>query len=140
MNVMNRLRFAVRIGAILLIASAPSHSRTVYQWTDAQGVEHYSDTPVAGARKVWMPDSLVENAPRLPASGQPGNDDADAEVAQDDPAAALCVLKRKQLEQYQGSVSISERDHLGNEREYSASERAQLMELTRSEIEQACAS
>ncbi|WP_420467576.1 DUF4124 domain-containing protein [Panacagrimonas sp.] len=137
---MNRLVFAARIGAILLIASAPSHSRTVYQWTDAQGVEHYSDTPVAGARKVWIEDSLVENAPRLPASAQPESSAAGANIAQEDSNAAQCILKRKQLEQYQRSVSISERDHLGNEREYSASERAQLMELTRSEMEQACAS
>lgn len=140
MNVMNHLGFAACIGATLLIASAPSHSRTVYQWTDAQGVEHYSDTPVAGARKVWMPTSPVPKVSRLPASELTESGDANAEVSQEDSAAALCMLKRRQLEQYQGSVSIAERNHLGEEREYTLAEREELLALTREQLEKACAS
>ena len=36
---------AVSLGFIALLLAAPAFAGTVYQWKDAKGVTHYSDSP-----------------------------------------------------------------------------------------------
>lgn len=46
---MSSSRFAIAaLPALLLLAAAPAAAQQVYQWTDANGVSHYSETPPEG--------------------------------------------------------------------------------------------
>ncbi|MBB1059054.1 DUF4124 domain-containing protein [Marilutibacter spongiae] len=49
----------------LLVVSLPGMAGEVYQWKDANGVTHYSDSPPAGDnyknRNIHTPDPEVEN-------------------------------------------------------------------------------
>ena len=50
----------------LVVAAAAAHGQT-YNWKDAAGVVHYSDTPPAkGTAQVLRPDNRPEAAPSLP--------------------------------------------------------------------------
>lgn len=128
---MSSKRWTCLAMAALLAMSTSTSARVVYQWTDRDGVEHFSDTPVPGARRIWVPDSVVADAA---AESRPDHDPSAAA----DPET--CALRKTQLEQYERSVSIAERNHLGEEREYTLAEREELLALTREQLEQACAS
>lgn len=127
-----------------LAAAGTAGAGGVYRWTDRAGVEHYGDIPVAGAEPVPLPESAKRQASRDPVpaetgAGTGGASDGDAPDAESPEfLAARCEQKKKQLASYQNSVSVVERDALGNEREYSAQERDQLIKITRSEIGRLC--
>lgn len=76
---------AVLIAGVLcaLAAVAQGSSRELWTWTDANGVTHYSDTPVPGAKKVQLtgygaPVPTGSSTPAMPPSSrsQAGEDEA----------------------------------------------------------------
>jgi len=62
------------LGLVLPLMVLPcAAGATIYKWTDANGVVHFSDTPAEGAKKVDVPPAPVYSAPKLPvpAAAQP---------------------------------------------------------------------
>lgn len=47
--------------ACLLLCAAASDATTVYKYRDANGVIHFTDKPVKGARKIVFPDRMEEH-------------------------------------------------------------------------------
>ena len=132
-----------RAGVLLiLMAMAPSlaavESRWVYYWTDVRGVDHFSDIPVDGARKIRVPsrvprDASAEEAGRAALAGQ---DDGSGLFEAVSPE---CEQKRAALREYESpDYKVIETDALGNERVYTERERQQLIELTRTQADEAC--
>ena len=58
-------RLALGAGCIALVALAPGFAQAVYQWKDAKGVTHYSDTPPKDANRAVR---TVEVPPPPPVS------------------------------------------------------------------------
>jgi uncharacterized protein DUF4124 len=54
--------------ALLLAAAASAAGTTLYKWTDAQGVVHYSDSPQPGAEQVHVAPVQTYSAPPAPAT------------------------------------------------------------------------
>jgi hypothetical protein len=51
---------------VLLVVGAASAYGAVYKWTDADGVVHYGDQPVDGAKRVELPEPSRYAPPPLP--------------------------------------------------------------------------
>lgn len=49
--------------AFLCLGGAAQAATKLYKWVDAQGVTHWSDTPVEGAKKVDVPPAQSYSAP-----------------------------------------------------------------------------
>lgn len=115
---------------VCLLAAAAAQAGKVYRWVDAKGQAHYGDLPDGDAREVRelsrqvgaetepapVPDPAVESARR----------------------AAECAAKRQQLDTYEKSVRLIEKDNLGREREFSPQDKATLIERTQVEVVQLC--
>ena len=101
---------------------APAQADEVYRWVDEQGKVHYGDRPAAGAEqmKLRRPGQAVPTTPT------------------DENPSEQCLHARQQLREYQGAERIVERDALGNEREYSAEQQAQLIARTEEKIRELC--
>ncbi len=81
-------------GLMLLLLATPLHAATIYQWTDARGVTHYSDAPPPeGSSKVREIDHGRAAQPK---------------AAADTPAAdnAQCAQARLNLVRLQGDAEV----------------------------------
>lgn len=56
-----------------------------YVWTDDEGVVHYSDRPVPGARKIELAEPNTGQSPAPRRSGEAGDEAADEPAADDAP-------------------------------------------------------
>ncbi len=123
---------AVLLCACAFVASAGQ----VYQWIDASGRIHFSDTPRPGWKRLD-----VKGAPGVqPSSDASVRPDAAADdsVERVQLRAEECQRRREQLATYRNSAQIVERDGLGNERTYTEEERLQLLELTLRQVNELC--
>lgn len=59
---------------LLLIITCESYAE-IYQWTDSQGVIHFSDTPHEGATKLKLPDFQTYSAPSIKQDTPPPDED-----------------------------------------------------------------
>jgi hypothetical protein len=55
--------WACAAAASLPLATATAAETKLYKWVDANGVTHYSDTPVDGAKKIDVPAAQSYSAP-----------------------------------------------------------------------------
>lgn len=115
---------ALVVTAVLLTAplAAMAEGR-IYRWLDANGVEHFGDTPPASARSIKV---------RQTSSGV----NAGAERPVIDEAA--CAAKREQLKTYQLAARLTETNALGESREYTEAERLQLIAGTEAQTRAVC--
>jgi hypothetical protein len=120
------MRMKYNAGALLLaLAAMTAQAAEVYKWTDEKGRVHFSDRPVASAKKIEV------KPPANTAPPGPADDDA-ARIARE------CEARREQLLTYQKAARVIERDSLGNEKEFSEAERQQLITRTQAQIAQYC--
>ena len=88
-----RPSFRAWLGVALLALALPAAAGEVYQWKDANGVTHYSDSPPPNQSNVK--GRQIQNKTGTPS------------VAQAKPAeSAECTTARNNLKQLQGSVPI----------------------------------
>lgn len=113
----------------LLSGIAGAEGRSTYRWVDDKGRVHYSDVPAAKGRS--MQELQVK-----PGSGAARPVDQAAVAA--DQRMRECKQRTSQLAAYEASSTISETDGLGNTRDYSAQERARLLERTRAQVNEVC--
>jgi len=112
--------------ALALLALTPfvvSAEGRIYQWLDANGGEHFGDTPPANARSIKVKQTS-------------GGINAGAELPVVD--AAACSAKREQLKSYQLAAKVTETNALGEAREYSDDEKQKLIANTEAQVRTAC--
>ena len=111
----------------LVLVVLPASAAKVYQWKDANGVTHYTDTPPPGQKAMQGRD--VDAPPA-----------ATPTAAAKAPEAENCVTARKNLTQLKGTEPVGlDADGDGKlDKVMSAEERAQQLKLTQSMLEVYC--
>ena len=95
----------VLLGCLLAFtSSAQSSRREIWQWKDANGVTHFSDNPVPGARKIVLNGSPASTAAPSPASA------AVATRSAAQPAATEVVYDRLEIWSPESGASFFEAD------------------------------
>lgn len=123
---MNRPLNCWILGLGLVLASAPLPAQTIYQWKDAKGVTHYSDSPPPkGATKRELHGARATTAE---ASKPPEADNAQ------------CAQSRLNLTRLQGNTEVGlDKDRDGKiDAPMSAEDRAKQVELVHLAIKTHC--
>ncbi len=126
-----RIGVAGLAAAALLLSAAAGAQATVYRWVDKDGHVHYGDQPAANAQQV-SPNSLDGHGDSGSSSGAAGADDAAKQLAE-------CKRKSDDLARFQNAITITETDALGNNHEYTAEQKEQLVAKTRQYVADHCA-
>lgn len=123
---MIRLRPALAAFAVLLAAAPLSAQQTIYQWKDARGVTHYTDTPPAGAHKA-RPIRHQAIPVASPPKAQPAED-------------TRCRDARANVERLQGAEPVGfDGDGDGKpDRALTGQERADQLEFNRAAAKALC--
>ena len=117
---------AVSLGFIALLFAAPAFAGTVYQWKDAKGVTHYSDSPPPGQQGVQ--NRHLEDGPApTEAAAQPKED-------------PNCVTARSNLARLKGSqpVGLDANGDGKPDSEMSAEDRAKQVQQTEQMLKNFC--
>jgi hypothetical protein len=111
-----------------LMLSAAASAGQVYKWVDKAGHFHFSDTPQPGWTRVdaMRGNTMTAEVPQV-------GDDPGSEAK-----AAECQKTRDTLASYRNAARVVERDALGNEKEYSAEQKQQLVARAEQQVAQAC--
>jgi len=126
------------VGLALLAATA---SGAVYRWVGANGVVHYSDVPVPGAKSVdpdsWEPPSGGS------ASADGAGGGATASTGTGGAASAKdseknCALARKQLNEYKHASQLVRVDAFGEKTKLDAKARAKLIKQALAHVHKYC--
>ncbi|MGN7918338.1 MULTISPECIES: DUF4124 domain-containing protein [Lysobacter] len=89
---------ALAASAVLVaLLAAPAAATELYQWKDANGVTHYSDSPPPNQGGVK--NRVIKNKSGTATSAQSATEDSPAENAQ-------CTTARGNLKQLQSSASV----------------------------------
>jgi len=118
---------AVGLGFIALLLAAPAFAGTVYQWKDAKGVTHYSDSPPPAQQGVQNRHLKDGPAPT----------EAAATPSKEDPN---CVTARSNLARLKGSQPVGF-DANGDgkiDSEMSAEDRAKQVQQTEQMLKNFC--
>jgi hypothetical protein len=68
---MSKIAQRMLLGLAALAAASTCLAQTMYRWTDAQGVVHYSDTPQPGAQAIPVPSAQTYRAPPVVPAAPP---------------------------------------------------------------------
>jgi hypothetical protein len=90
------------LGCTLVATASQAQTREIWEWTDANGVRHFSDSPAPGARRmtVTAPTPTVQPSPATPS----------AAAATRTPAAAPANYTRLEIWQPQNDASFFQPD------------------------------
>lgn len=140
---MTRLPAPLSVFLALCLTVGAVQARMVYRSIDTDGAEHFSDTPVKGAERVWVPDSVISgkaNASAEAADTVDANGDTAAAAGPDtgQALAAMCKKKTDQLKSYVDAGEVVDVDASGKERVFTAAERNDLLVRTRADIKAVC--
>lgn len=124
------------LGTALALVAAASvagvGANEVYQWKDANGVTHYSESPPPSGsyqqRKIT--DSGASTSQTTTTSGQ-----ASTPAAAENPQ---CAIARRNIEALRGDGPVQQDDGEGNVRELDADERANQLELAQAAVRAYC--
>ncbi|WP_149196529.1 DUF4124 domain-containing protein [Luteimonas suaedae] len=121
--------------ALALVAAAfatGAGASEVYQWKDASGVTHYSESP---------PPSGNYQQRKISDSGASTSQTTSNGQASANPAAAenpQCAIARRNIETLRGEGPVQQDDGEGNVRELDADERANQLELAQAAVRAYC--
>lgn len=117
---------AISLGFMALLLAAPVFAGTVYQWKDAKGVTHYSDS--APPAQQGVQNRHLEDGPaRMEAAAQPKED-------------PNCVTARSNLARLKGSqpVGLDANGDGKPDSEMSAEDRAKQVQQTEQVLKNFC--
>lgn len=124
------MRLSIACAALVLAASAAGASASeIYQWTDARGVTHYSETPPPAGTPYQtrqITDTGASTRAVAPAPAQPAV------------VNPQCSTARSNIEVLLGEGPVQQDDGDGNARELSADERTNQLELARAAARAYC--
>lgn len=125
------MRLSIVCAAMVMAASAMgANASEIYQWTDANGVTHYSETP--------PPAGTPYQTRRITNAGASTQAAAPAPVAAAD-ENPQCATARANIELLLGDGPVHQDDGSGNSRELSDDERTNQLELARAAVRAYCA-
>lgn len=115
------------IAGLCLVLATPAFAQKVYQWKDAKGVTHYSDSP--------PPDQAIKGR-SMPAKGGQSTEEAAPKPV----VNANCSNARSNLAVLQGGtpVGIDEDKDGKPDRNLNASERTNRTELAQAQVKTYC--
>ncbi|WP_407354056.1 DUF4124 domain-containing protein [Luteimonas sp. R10] len=120
--------------ALALVAAASvagAGANEVYQWKDASGVTHYSESPPpSGSYQQRKITDSGASTSRAATTGQAAT-----------PAAAenpQCAIARRNIETLRNEGPVQQEDGEGNVRELDADERANQLELAQAAVRAYC--
>lgn len=125
---MHRILFIAAFGLTALQAAAAQPAQDVYQWKDANGVTHYSQTPPASGSYTTHSGTTPSPAPTAQSTPK-----APAESPQ-------CATARKNVELLQGK-SVVQQDTDGDgkpDKTLNDEDRANQLELARAMLKADC--
>lgn len=125
------MRLTITCAALFLAtAAAGSAASEIYQWKDARGVTHYSETPPP-AGTPYQVRRITDSG----ASSQPADPAQARAAAEPDPQ---CTTARSNIEVLQADGPVHQEDGSGNTRELDADERASQLELAHAAVRAYC--
>jgi hypothetical protein len=98
-------RWVVLLLGCMLAAASQAQTREIWEWTDANGVRHFSDSPAPGARRVTVAAPTPATPP--PATARPATSAA-AAASSNQPAAV--EYTRLEIWQPENGASFFEPD------------------------------
>lgn len=124
------MRLSIACAALVLAASVAGASASeIYQWTDARGVTHFSETPPPAGTPYQTRQVTSTGASTLATTPPP---------AQEAAANPQCTTARANIEILLGEGPVQQDDGSGNVRELSADERTNQLELARAAARAYC--
>lgn len=123
-----RTRLLPLAALLLSVAALPSLAADIYQWKDARGVTHYSDSPPVGQKHTTR--TLAQRGPVAPAPV------AGPKIA----ANSDCSNAHANLTLLQGTGKVGVDDNKDGkiDRELTSAERAQRLKLALTQVETYC--
>ena len=117
--------------AALLLATAAlcANASEIFQWTDAKGVTHYSESPPP-AGTPYQTRRITDSGTSTPAA-------APAPAQTEEEANPQCATARSNIEVLQGEGPVHQEDGDGT-RELDADERANQLELAQAAVRAYC--
>ena len=126
---MNRSKLAIAAALLLATAASATAQQRVYQWKDASGVTHYSQTPPPKGK--YQQRQITSQGASIP---QPVN--ATATTAETNPQ---CTTARANVEALKGTSPVHEAGADGKPgRALSDSERSSQLELANAAVKAYC--
>lgn len=124
------MRLKIACAAIILAtATLGAHASEIYQWTDARGVTHYSETP--------PPAGTEYQVRRITDSGA-STRAAPAPAAAEEEESPQCATARSNIEVLSGEGPVHQEEAGGDTRELDADERANQLELAQAAVRAYC--
>ncbi|MCD9032231.1 DUF4124 domain-containing protein [Luteimonas sp. Y-2-2-4F] len=123
--------------AVALLAGAAA-AQEIYQWKDANGVTHYSESPPD--RGAYTQRRIAQPAPSQPAAAAaavPAQAGATA-AAPADPRAAQCKTARDNIEILGSDAPVQQDDGSGTPRTLTDAERAAQLEFAQAAARAYC--
>lgn len=128
------MRLMIACAALALAtAAAGVHASEIYQWTDARGVTHYSETPPpAGTqyqtRRITDTGASARAVDPAPAQAQAATEEENPQ----------CATARSNIEVLSGEGPVHQEVADGEARELSAGERTNQLELAQAAVRAYC--
>ena len=148
-------RLALGVGCIALVALAPGFAQAVYQWKDAKGVTHYSDTPPKDANRAVRTVEVPPPPPVSPSAAKstpvsaatvaraPAAPAVDPVVAQREAAARAGQCKQAQdnlaILQANAAVAVDEDGDGKSDKVLDQAQRDSQVKSMQATIQSACA-
>lgn len=114
---------------VLAMVAMGSNASEIYQWTDARGVTHYSESP--------PPAGTAFQTRRITDSGASTQAVDPAPTQAEEAADPQCATARSNIEVLQGEGPVHQEDGDGT-RELDADERANQLELAQAAVRAYC--
>lgn len=115
---------------VLATAAAAAGASEIYQWKDARGITHYSESP--------PPAGTPYQTRRITDSGASTQAAAPAAAQAEPEENPQCTTARSNIEVLSGDGPVHQEDGSGNTRELAADERANQLELAQAAVRAYC--
>jgi hypothetical protein len=122
---MIRRSLRIGLGLVALLATLPVLAGEVYQWKDAKGVTHYSDSPPPGTP---YKNRKVDDAP--PSAATAAKDE--------DPRCAIARMNLQRLKDAKGPVGLDADGDGKPDKEMTAEEVAAQVRLAETTLKNTC--
>lgn len=117
--------------SMLYTLAGPAAAAVLYQWTDEQGVVHFTDKPPQGKNATKM-------RVKGPATSGTEEQAATDEGAKPDPNAERCETERKRLQVLQSNMTVRMRNDDGSMRKLTTEEMQEEMAFSEAAIKRFC--
>ncbi|WP_052338476.1 DUF4124 domain-containing protein [Luteimonas huabeiensis] len=125
------------LGLALALPAGSAAAQEIYQWKDASGVTHYSESPPE--RGDYTRRRIAQPAPAQPAAAAAAPAQArTAAAAPADPRAAQCETARGNIEILSGDAPVQQDDGSGAPRTLTDAERAAQLEFAQAAARAYC--